>query len=165
MAKNKNQGTAFSMAGVDPVKVVSEHLTKKGKIKGSKKEVKNIKSICPHHALNRKGKKKAKVQPLKGKMCQCKICQEKYKQDFYTDQELDKAYNEIKPQMSQAKLLVQATNADKYSVQYISEANIYIDRFGKFYRNLRSVGQKQDKTKKKKKKDNLSSELGGWSTR
>ena len=159
---SKNNKNVYDLSGVDPIVEVSKHLTKKGKLTGSKKEKKALRSICTHHALNRKGKIKARIHDEGNKNCQCDICKERFRSGFYTDQEFDAAYNKIKPIASQAKLLSIATGAGKGTVQEIASLNLHIDRFKKTYTNLRSVAEKQDKVKNKKKKHQESENLGGW---
>lgn len=159
MAKNKS---IYDLSGVDPTAEVTKHLTKKGKLAGSKKEKKALRSICTHHAINRKGKIKAKIHDEGNKNCQCDICKERFRSGFYTDQEFDSAYRGFKPIASQAKLLSVATGASKSTVQEVAELNLRIDRFGKTYRNLRNIAQKQDKVKNKKKKQREVENIGGW---
>lgn len=159
---SKNNKNIYDLSGVDPVVEVSKHLTKKGKLSGSKKEKKALKSICPHHALNRKGKIKVRIHDEGNKNCQCDICKERFRSGFYSDQEFDAAYSKLKPIASQAKLLSIATGAGKGTVQEIASLNLQIDRFGKTYRNLRSIAEKQDKVKNKKKKNRERENLGGW---
>lgn len=159
---SKNNKNIYDLSGVDPVVEVSKHLSKKGKLSGNKKEKKALRSICTHHAINRKGKIKARIHDEGNRNCQCDICKERFRSGFYTDQEFSSAYNKIKPIASQAKLLSIATGAGKGTVQEIASLNLHIDRFGKTYRNLRSVAEKQDKVKNKKKKNKERENLGGW---
>jgi hypothetical protein len=156
----------YDLTGVDTVKVVTQHVDKKGRLKGnSKKETKALRSICPHHMLNKKGNKvKAKID-VHGKECQCQICKEKFANQFYDDQAYDKAYNPIKMVASQAKMMAAATNADKKTVQEVAEFNLRLDGFGKVYKNLRKVAEKEESVKKKKgnKKDKVkSSAYASW---
>lgn len=157
--KNRN---IFDLTGVDPVVEVSKHLSKKGKLEGNKKEKRALRSICTHHAINRKGKVKAKIHDEGNKNCQCDICKERFRSGFYTDQEFDAAYSKIKPIASQAKLLSIATGAGQSTVQEIASLNLHIDRFGKTYRGLRQVAEKQDKVKQKKNKKRDREQIGGW---
>ena len=160
MAKNK---TIFDLGGVDPVVEVSKHLSKKGKLQGNKKEKKALRSICPHHTINKKGRIKPRVHPEGGKMCTCEICRDRFKAGFYDDQEFDQAYRKFKPIASQGKLLAQAVGAGHDTVKEVSTLNLYIDRYEKTYKNLRNIAQKQDKAKKKKKnKKNKNTNLGSW---
>lgn len=159
---SKNNKNIFDLSGVDPVVEVSKHLSKKGKLEGNKKEKKALRSICTHHAINRKGKVKAKIHDVGNKNCQCDICKERFRSGFYSDQEFDAAYSKIKPIASQAKLLSIATGAGKGTIQEIASLNLHIDRFKKTYNGLRSVAEKQDKVKNKKKQKRERENLGGW---
>lgn len=161
MSKNNNR-KRFDLTGVDPTVEISKHLTKNGKLTGSKKEKKALRSICPHHSLNRKGKVKARIHDEGNKNCQCPICKERFRSGFYSDQEFDAAYAKFKPIASQAKFIATATNAGKGTIEEISSLNLHIDTFGKTYRNLRSVAEKQDKVKNKKKKQRERENIGGW---
>lgn len=155
----------YDLSGVDTVTEVSKHLNKHGKLTGDKKSRKALRSICPHHALNRKGRVKPRIHIEGNKMCQCEICKERFKAGFYDDQEYAKAYNQMKPILSQAKLLTIATGADKRTVQDVAALNLRMDRFGKTYSSLRKISEKQDKVKNKKKKNYNNSDLGGWRSR
>lgn len=159
---SKNNKNIFDLSGVDPVVEVSKHLSKKGKLEGNKKEKKALRSICTHHAINRKGKVKAKIHDEGNKNCQCDICKERFRSGFYNDQEFDAAYAKFKPIASQAKLLSIATGAGKGTVQEIASLNLHIDRFKKTYNGLRSVAEKQDNVKNKKKQKRERENLGGW---
>ena len=160
MAKSKSM---FDLTGVDPVQEVSRHLNKKGKLKaGDKKKEKALKSICPHHAINRKGKLKARVHNDGNGQYQCDICRDRFKSNFYSDAEYDKAYDAYKPQISQAKMIAVAVGADKETIKEVCELNLHVDQSRQLMRRLRKVGQKQStKPKKKKKKDN-NNNPGAW---
>lgn len=164
MAKRNNSiMDIIDTRDVDPVKTISSHLNKKGRLRGSKKEVKALKSICPHHVLNRKGKVKVRVHKEGDKNCQCDICKDKFQLGFYKDQQYDEAYAAYKPMISQAKLIMTAVGAGKETVQEITALNILADRSQKTMKNLRNVAQKQQNKKKKKKNKRQSKQLGGWS--
>ena len=160
---SKKEKNIFSLVehDIDPVLEVTKHLNKKGNLKGSKKEVKTLRSICCHHVMNKKGKVKPKIHE-ENRNCKCPICKDKFRPDFYSDQEYDKAYNGYKPIVSQAKFLAVATGASKTSVQRVAGFSLDLDRFGKTYKNLRSVAQKQDKVKNKKKRRKETEDLGSW---
>ena len=61
-------------------------------------------------------------------------------------------------------MLAPALGADKKTRQQIGETNLYVDNFGKVYKNMRKVAEKKDKVKNKKKKKRNTSSLGGWET-
>lgn len=160
MAKSKDM---FDLTGVDPVQEISRHLSKKGKLKaGDKKKQKALKSICPHHAINRKGKMKARVHDDGNSNCQCDICRDRFKSNFYSDAEYDKAYDAYKPQISQAKMIAVAVGADKETIREVCELNLHVDNSRQLMRRLRKVGQKQSTKPKKKKKKNQNNNPGAW---
>ena len=160
MAKSKSM---FDLTGVDPVQEVSRHVNKKGKLKaGDKKKEKALKSICPHHAINRKGKLKARVHDDGNGQCQCDICRDRFKSNFYSDAEYDKAYDAYKPQISQAKMIAVAVGADKETIKEVCELNLHVDQSRQLMRRLRKVGQKQSTKPKKKKKKGNNNNPGAW---
>ena len=151
MAKQRN---IFDLSGVDPVREVSKHLNKKGKLKGSKKEVKNLRSICMHHAINRKGKIKPRITSDEGghgKNCRCTICQDRFRTGFYNDQEVNERYRNFKQVASQLKFMLVAEGANKEAVREAAELNLHVDRLPKIYRNARTIADKQGKKRKKKR--------------
>lgn len=155
----------FDLTGVDPIRVVSEHVNKSGKLKGNKKEVKAFRSICEHHLINKKGKKvKAKLE-VHGKNCTCKICRETMPMEFYDDQAVERAIKPAKQLMSQAKLIAGATNADLKTQQRVCEANLHLDAFPGLYKSLRKVAEKREKVKKQKKNKEKHSAYDSWYVR
>lgn len=161
----KKTSSIYDLSGVDPVQEISRHLNKHGKLTGEKKEKKALRSICPHHALNRKGRVKPRIHKEGDKNCQCDICKDRFKAGFYDDMEYSRAYNGMKPIASQAKLLTIATGSDKRTVREVAEFNLRLDRFEKTYKGLRKISQKQDKIKNKKKNKNRNTgDYGGWRT-
>lgn len=140
----------YDLSGVDPIKTLSQHVTKNGKIVGSKKEKQAMRSICEHHVISKKGKKvKAKLN-IHGKQCECEICKDRFPTTFYSDQDYDKAYQPYKAVLSQGKFMAASTNADMKTQQEICELNYRADRFKKVYQNLRKVAEKKDRIDKKK---------------
>ena len=160
MGKKQN---VYNMSNVDPIRAVSKHVTKNGKLTGDKKEKQVLRSICEHHVISKKGKKMKAQLNIHGKTCECQICKERFPTKFYSDQEYDKAYGAFKPVLSQSKLMAAATNADLATQQEICELNLRADKFKKVYTNLRKVTEKKDKIEKKKKeKGKKQSSYGAW---
>ena len=162
----KKNNDIYDLRGVDPVKAITEHTNKNGKLRGSKKEKAALRSICEHHTISKKGKKVRARLDVHDRNCTCKICQEKFSLDFYSDQQYDKAYAPYKAILSQGKLLAVATNADLKTQQEICELNLRADRYKKIYGNLRKAGEKRQKIKDKKKKENKkpNGTFGAWQT-
>lgn len=160
MGKSKS---IYDLSGVDPMQEVSKHLNKKGQLKGGdKKKTKALRSICVHHAINKKGKQKARIHDAGNGNCQCAICRDKFKADFYTDKEYADGYASFKPQISQAKMMAISVGADKETVRRLCELNLYVDRSQGIMKSLRKVAQKQDAKKNKKKKKTRKNNLGAW---
>lgn len=164
MEENKmsKQKDVFDLTGVSPTQMVTRRLTKKGKIKGNKKEVRSLRSICEHHTIKKNGRLKPWVEKIDNGLFRCRICGDVFRMDFYGDQEITKAYKGIKPIASQAKFLTVAVGADKKSRKNVAEFNLRLDNFGKTYKNLRAVADKKAKKDKRKKNKKQSSSWGGW---
>lgn len=155
----------YDLSTVDPIKAVSQHVNKNGKLTGDKKEKKALRSICEHHVISKKGKKIKAQLDIHGKQCTCKVCRETMPVDFYDDQQYDKVYAPFKAILSQGKLMAAATNADLKTQQEICELNLRADNYKKVYGNLRKVTEKQDKIKKKKSnkgRDKNGGSFGSW---
>lgn len=162
--------TFFSTAGVDPTVEISKHVSKKGKLNDcNKREKKALKSICPHQIVTKNGKIKPTIEDAGSKngvdMVRCRICGDIIKAGFYTDEEYAKAYNAMKPIMSQGKMLAAAIGVGKKVTQQIAESNLYLDNYGKTYKNMRNVAEKQERVRNKKKKKKSNNKLGGWNIR
>lgn len=162
MGKEKS---VYDMTGVDPVRMVTKHLTKKGKLTGSKKEKKIIREMCPHHTYTRKGKLRPWMDPDGKKQLRCPICGEKFKAGYYEEHEVRSRANGLKEVASQAKMLSVATGADKKTVQTVAEFNVRLGAFPKIYNNLVSISKKKDKQKRRKKDRKRNRDLGTWETR
>lgn len=155
----------YDLSGVNVTRVVSNALNKKGHLKGEKKEVKRLRSVCTHHVINKRGKIKPRFHENGKNVCQCNICRETWKADYYSTEEVDSAIGGIKPIASQAKFIAQAINADQKTIQTEAAFNLYLDNFGKDYKNLVKVAVKKDKNKNNKKKKGKKSSIGGWDIR
>ena len=150
---SKQRKSIFDLNGVNPTAEVSKHLSKKGHLKGSKKEIKNLRSICTHHVINRRGKTKPRIEGNgHGKDCRCKVCRREFPTKFYTQQEYDKAYDGYRRIISQGQFVAVAVGANMDVQRQIASTALYIDKYGKLHRNLQNVASKQAKGKNKKEK-------------
>lgn len=157
MSKNFNQKF------INPVKLLSEHTNRKGKLKGTKKEKKYLKCACPHHTYNRKGKMKATIEHDGSGNCRCFMCGDIIPLKFANDSDLQKSTDQFYKNVTQCKLMVQSVGAGKEAVQQVTETAIAVKQFPKLYKNVRNAVQKRDKIKKNKKKNHTrNTSFGGW---
>ena len=168
MSKKNKFATAYGGIGkdVDPLRLVTNHVNKKGKFKGSKKEKRAMKNICQHHIITRKGKVKATIEQDGNGNCRCYLCGDIIPMQFADDSEIAKTTQNMYKYVSQAKLMAQSIGAGNKAIHQLADTSILVRMFPKLYINLRNVTKKQDKAKKQKnKKNNRSySNYGGWGT-
>lgn len=169
MSKKKEKlSTIYGSIGeADPVKLISNHVNKKGKLRGEKHEKKMLRNACPHHVITKKGKLRATTeQDGKGNV-RCYICGDIIPMKFADDTEIRKSTNGFYKYVTQAKLMAQAIGAGKKAIRQVTDTATLTKAFPKLYVNMRNVAQKQDKAKKakKKKRYNGSSSYGAWGTR
>lgn len=163
MGKERN---IHDMTGVDPVRLVTKHLTKKGKLTGaSKKEKRIIRDVCPHHTFTRKENLRTWLEPDGKKRLRCPICGESFPAAYFEEHEVRERVRSVKEIASQAKMLAVAVGSDKRTVQQVSEFNLHLGMFPKLYGNLAAISKKKDKNKKKKKEKRRNRDLGGWETK
>ncbi len=163
MSKKQNNTNIFDVGNADPVKIISEHISKKGKLKGSKKEIKSLKAICPHHRYTKKGKKRFTVTRAGGNTMRCTLCGKTWKADFYKPENLNKRVDECAEVVDQMKFMAQAIGAGKESVREVTNISIHLGRIKKMYKKLQNVAAKRDKIKNKKnKKKTSANSYGSW---
>ena len=165
--KNKFATTYAGLGDADPLRLVTNHVSKKGKIRGNKKEKRAMKNICQHHIITKKGKVKATIEQDGKGNCRCYLCGDIIPMKFANDSEIIKTTNNLYKYVSQAKLMAQSIGAGKKAIHQVTDTATLVRMFPKLYINLRNVTEKQDKAKKQKKKkyNNSSNNYGGWGTR
>lgn len=148
-----------------PVKAVTAHLNKKGKLRGkNKKETKMLYSICQHHIVSQNGKVKARISNNDG-MCTCKICGEQFPAAPFSNTEVKDAIGSVKQIVNQAKFLATALNAGEDTTKAFSEDAVMLQTLSKRYKRITKIAKKQGDMKKKKKgngNNNGSQQLGSW---
>ena len=171
MSKNKNKKTITmempKLTGGRIIEKISSmvNLKKGGKINGSKRERKVIKSICVHHVIDKHGRLRNTTHPTgqHNERCQCAICKDQYKAGYYTEQEIAQVYGMGKEVLSQMKLLAVVDNCDDKSINTIAQMNLLWDEMPKTYFKLAKVAIKAgQKKQEKKKKHNKSLSRSIW---
>ena len=61
----------FGIGDANPVKLISNSINGKGKLRGSKKEKRELKGACNHYVFTRKGKMKPTIEPEGKGKCRC----------------------------------------------------------------------------------------------
>lgn len=150
-----------------PVQLVTEATNKKGKLKGkSKSQTKYLKGICPHHVITKKGKLKPRVFNNGNGECICTLCGARFPAKFYDNDSLHNVVGEMTVLNDQCKFLATSVHAGAGTVDYYSEMGAQLVNYGKNYKKLRSVADKQNNVRKKKKRNNYgSSQYGSWGRR
>lgn len=149
------------------VAAVTNSLNKHGEIKGnSKKETKNLKAMCPHHKINKKGKIKPTVYNDGNGTCVCTMCGAKFTTHLFNKEEIDKIQGKFKGVLDQARYMTEAADLGKDTSTYLAKLSVDVSHFGKTYGKIRHVVQRSENMKKKKKNNNNrgngSENYGGW---
>lgn len=148
--------------------LISASLNKHGRIKGkTKKETKNLKASCLHHIITKKGKKRPKVANNGNGVCECYLCDKKFRTKLYDDSELKENLAAFSGMVEQAKFMAEAADLGEDTKKYLVETALDVSKFSKTYRKIRHVVEKTSNLKKKKKKNNGnngggSQNYGGW---
>lgn len=149
--------------------LIAKNVTKKGKIKGSnKKETKQLKLMCPHHRITKKGAVKSTLVPGKDEngnsVLVCDLCKTIVNPHFYTDEEVDKIVDDMADLLQQLKFMGTAVGANK-TTDFAAQACVMNKHVKKSYVRTRNVAKKNGNLKKKKKNNNAngSNVYGSWS--
>lgn len=150
------------------VRLISNSLGKKGRIRGkSKKETKQLLAICPHHVYSKKGKLKPTIDYDNG-TCTCYLCGATFSAAPYDNAEFNKKHDDMTEIIDQAKFMSVEIGGGAETNEFLSSYAAQHKKFKKVYGKIKDVAVKQSKIKKsKKKKSNSggSSRYGSWSTR
>lgn len=165
--KNKNKNVLADFKG-SVAERISKSLNKHGEIKGeNKKETKNLKAMCNHHKLTKKQKIKAMVYNNGNGQCTCTMCGKSFPTHLYDHEELMKVVGKTQSIVSQAAFMTAAAGLGKDTEKFIAELSIYLNQFPKVYGKVKTVVEKSEKVKKKKKNKGYnnndgSENYGGW---
>lgn len=153
---------------IKPVKLVTEALNKKGKLKGkNKKDKKMLQLICPHHKYTRKGKLHPTIFNNNDGSCICTLCGQTFPAKFYSNKDLGEAVGNIRSINEQAKYMAVATGAGNNTVDYFSNFAVSLGQYKKVYKKVRNVAEKRGNIRNKGKNKNNhssagSSQYGSW---
>lgn len=166
MAKDKR--TEIKVAGGrSTVQVVTNSLNKHGEIRGKdKKESKNLKAMCPHHKITKKGKIKPTVYNDGNGTCTCEMCGHKFPTHLYDKDETGKIVGKMTQLLDQSRYLAEAADLGKDTKQYLASTSVSVSHFPKTYGKIKKVVEKSENTKRRKNKGRGgrggSEVYGGW---
>ena len=149
--------------------LIAKNVTKKGKIKGSnKKETKQLKLMCPHHRITKKGAVKKTLIPggtdENGQYFVCELCKAKVYTKFFDDAKVEQTVGDMDALLQQLKFMGTASGANKVT-DFAAQACVMNKHVKKSYIRTRNVLKKSGNVKKKKKNGNGngSNVYGSWS--
>lgn len=162
MGKNKNRGF-IDLSNVNPLELTTKHVNKKGEIKGKdKKETNLLKGACLHHTISKSGKKIKARLDVDGEYCTCRMCKEKMRKSFYTDNEINEVMVPAKQFVSQLKMMTAAIGADLPTQRRVVSIALGLNEAPKIYKKEREIAEKQEKKGKKKKNKDRNTAFGAW---
>lgn len=148
--------------------LIAKNITKKGKIKGSnKKETKQLKLMCPHHRITKKGAVKSTLIPggvnEEGKqVCVCELCKKEVATKFFTDEQVNEIIGNMDALLQQEKYIGTAIGANKVT-DFAAQACVMVNHAKKSYIRSRNIAKKSGNIKKKKKDSGRGSNVyGSW---
>lgn len=153
--------------GKSSVQVVTNSLNKHGEIKGrDKKETRNLRAMCPHHKITRKGKIKPAVYNDGNGTCTCEMCGHKFPTHLFDKDETSKIVGKVTQLLDQSRYMAEAANLGKETKRYLAETSVSVSHLPKTYGKIKRVVEKSENTKKRKNKNNRgrggSETYGGW---
>ena len=166
MGKNKKNKFDVENIKGSIVGAVTNSLNKHGEIRGeTKKETKNLKAMCPHHKITKKGKIKPTIFNDGQGTCTCEMCGAKFTTHLYNKEESDKIIGKMKGMLDQARFMNQAADTGKETQIYLAKLSVDVSHFGKTYGRIKKAVERTDSIKKKKNKSNNhynGSSYGSW---
>lgn len=167
MAKNDKRTELKVAAGKSSVQVVTNSLNKHGEIRGeNKKETKNLRALCPHHKITKKGKIKPTVYNDGNGTCTCEMCGHKFPTHLFDKDETSKIVGKMTQMLDQSRYMAEAADLGKETKNYLAQTSVQVAHFPKTYGKIKRVVEKSDSTKKRKNKNRNgrggSETYGGW---
>lgn len=163
MGKNKNNEVNIKGS---IVATVTDSLNKHGEIRGSsKKETKNLKAMCPHHKITKKGKIKPTIYNDGQGTCTCEMCGAKFTTHLYSKEESNKVIGKMKMMLDQARFMNQAADTGKETGLYLAKLSVDLSHFGKTYGRMKKAVERTEDMKKRKNKSRNNaggSNYGSW---
>lgn len=166
MAKNKiNEIPQLKKGSL--VQTITNNLNKHGEIRGSSKtETKNLRAMCPHHKINKKGKIKPTISNDGNGTCTCTMCGAKFSTHLYSKEESDKIVGKFRGMLDQSRFMTQAADLGKDTQSYLARLSVDTSHFGKTYGKIKKAIEKNESVKKKKNRNKGfgggSENYGGW---
>ena len=165
--QGKNNNNDVFKNGKSIVARVTDNLNKHGEIRGSsKKETKNLKAMCPHHKITKKGKVKPTVQNDGQGTCTCEMCNSKFTTHLANKDEINKIVRKTAEMLSQARFMAESADLGNETKAYLANVSVLLRQFPGVYNDITKVVKKSNDVKKKKKHngggDNVSGNLGAW---
>lgn len=160
----KNKRPVYKLNDGSIPALITEHVTKKGRLKAAnKKDYKVLRGACVHHTISNKGKLRATVSNDGKGQCYCRICDRSFPTATYKDKVLDATIGGMRDLNNQAKFINTAIGGGQESQRYFSEFGSMIELYRGRYEKLLKVAEKVDGLKKKKrKKTSAGSTFGSW---
>lgn len=169
MSKNNMKENDVKIVKGSIVATITNSLNKHGEIKGqNKKETKNLRAMCPHHRINKKGKIKPTIWNDGNGTCTCEMCGAKFTTHLYNKEELDKILGKTKAVLDQSRYMCESADLGKETAQFLADLSVKFSQFGKTYGKMKHSVERSENMKKKKngkgKKTNGSGSenYGGW---
>lgn len=151
------------------VATITNNLNKHGEIKGeNKKETKNLKAMCPHHKITKKGKIRPTVTNDGNGTCYCSMCGHKFSTHLYTKDETKKIVGKFTGMLDQARFMNEAADLGKDTGAYLARLSVETSHFKKTYGKIKKAVERTEHVKKKKRGNNnrnggnSSTNYGGW---
>lgn len=164
---NKNDSKNQTKIKGSIVATITNNLNKHGEIKGeTKKETKNLKAMCPHHKINKKGKIKPTVWNDGNGICTCEMCGAKIPTHLFEKEEVNKVYGKFKSLLDQARFMAESADLGKETNMFLADLSVKAAQFGKTYGKIKHTVERTEHMKKKKKgkkpNGSGSENYGGW---
>lgn len=169
MSKHEKTREGNQLIKGSVIATITNSLNKHGEIKGAnKKEKKNLKAMCPHHKITKKGKIKPTVSNDGNGTCKCEMCGHEFTTHLFTKDETKENTGKFVEMLDQARYMAQAADLGKDTNMYLAKLSVDVSHFNKVYGKIKHVVERSDNMKKKKKghRNNNngggSSNYGGW---
>lgn len=163
--KKKNKIPVYKLGDGSVPAIITEHLSKKGRLKASdKKQERILRGACVHHMINKAGKLKPTVSNNGKRECFCRICRSSFSTVPYDDGTVSNVVSEMKGLNNQAKFMITAIGGGNESQRFFSELGSMLEMYPSRYVKVLKVAKKADgiRRKKKKKKSSGASSYGSW---
>lgn len=153
--------------GKSTVQAVTNSLNKHGEIKGNnKKETRNLRALCPHHKITKKGKIKPTVYNDGNGTCTCEMCGHKFPTHLFDKDETQKIIGRVTQLLDQGRYMCEAADLGKETKAYLATTSVQVSHLPKIYAKIKRVVEKSENTKRKKKGNRNSrggsEAYGGW---